>query len=110
MTRELGGAAPPGRAGQGRPAGSDRQEVDTKAGAPLDVLVIGALEALRRLRRRHRCRPRFIVVVGVTIGPDGQRYFDIHHTEADTLDKVQPEDLGRNAAAVALLGYVIAER
>jgi Zn-dependent M28 family amino/carboxypeptidase len=42
--------------------------------------------------------------------PDGRHYFDIHHTEADTLDKVRPEDLRRNAAAIALLAYVLAER
>jgi carboxypeptidase Q len=42
--------------------------------------------------------------------PDGHHYFDIHHSEADTLDKVEPEDLRRNAAAIALLGYVLAER
>ena len=42
--------------------------------------------------------------------PDGHHYFDIHHTEADTLDKIRPEDLRRNAAAVALLAWVLAER
>ena len=42
--------------------------------------------------------------------PDGHHYFDIHHTEADTLDKIRPEDLQRNAAAVALLAWVLAER
>ncbi|HJW68302.1 MAG TPA: M20/M25/M40 family metallo-hydrolase [Candidatus Binatia bacterium] len=42
--------------------------------------------------------------------PDGHHYFDIHHTEADTLDKIRPEDLRRNAAAIALLAYVLAER
>ena len=42
--------------------------------------------------------------------PDGHHYFDIHHTEADTLDKIRPEDLRRNAAAIALLAWVLAER
>jgi Zn-dependent M28 family amino/carboxypeptidase len=42
--------------------------------------------------------------------PDGHHYFDIHHTAADTLDKVRPEDLRRNAEAIALLAYVIATR
>jgi hypothetical protein len=35
---------------------------------------------------------------------------DIHHTEADTLDKIRPEDLRRNAAPIAFLAYVLAER
>jgi hypothetical protein len=41
--------------------------------------------------------------------PDGRHYFDIHHTPADTLDKIRPEDLRRNAAAIALLAWVLAE-
>jgi carboxypeptidase Q len=40
--------------------------------------------------------------------PDGHHYFDIHHTAADTLDKIRPEDLRRNAAAIALLAYLLA--
>jgi hypothetical protein len=42
--------------------------------------------------------------------PDGRRYFDTHHTAADTLDKIRPEDLRRNAAAIALLAYTLATR
>jgi Zn-dependent M28 family amino/carboxypeptidase len=42
--------------------------------------------------------------------PDGRRYFDVHHTAADTLDKIHPEHLRRNAAAIALLAYVLATR
>jgi Zn-dependent M28 family amino/carboxypeptidase len=45
-----------------------------------------------------------------SLEPDGRHYFDIHHSEADTLEKVLPEDLRRNSAAIALLGYVLAER
>ena len=42
--------------------------------------------------------------------PDGHHYFDIHHTAADTLDKIRPEDLRRNAAAIALLAILLAEQ
>jgi carboxypeptidase Q len=48
--------------------------------------------------------------IAFSLWPDGHHYFDIHHTDADTLDKIRPEDLRRNAAAIALLGYVLAER
>jgi hypothetical protein len=41
---------------------------------------------------------------------DSVHYFDYHHTEADTLDKVRKEDLDRNVAAMALLAYLLAER
>ncbi|MEZ4361804.1 MAG: M20/M25/M40 family metallo-hydrolase [Kofleriaceae bacterium] len=40
---------------------------------------------------------------------DGRTYFDIHHTEADTLDKVDPRHLADNVAAVAVLAYLAAE-
>ena len=36
-------------------------------------------------------------------------YFDIHHTEADTLDKVDPAALADDVAAVAALAYVVAD-
>jgi Zn-dependent M28 family amino/carboxypeptidase len=40
---------------------------------------------------------------------DGRTYFDIHHTDADTLDKVDPAALADDVAAVAALAYVIAD-
>ena len=36
-------------------------------------------------------------------------YFLIHHTPADTIDKIDPIDVSRNAAAIAVMAYVIAE-
>ncbi|MBZ4417526.1 M20/M25/M40 family metallo-hydrolase [Myxococcus sp. RHSTA-1-4] len=47
--------------------------------------------------------PFFGVQVDVT------RYFDYHHTMADTLDKVDPQDLARSTAAVAWMTYAMAE-
>jgi len=35
----------------------------------------------------------------ISLGQDGTRYFDIHHTPDDTLDKVDPEQLRQNVAA-----------
>jgi Zn-dependent M28 family amino/carboxypeptidase len=40
---------------------------------------------------------------------DNRSYFDIHHTEADTLDKVDPAQLADDVAAVAVLAYVVAD-
>ena len=40
---------------------------------------------------------------------DGSRYFDIHHSADDTLDKVSPEGLRQNVAAWASLLYLIAD-
>lgn len=43
------------------------------------------------------------------IRQDGSRYFDYHHTHADTLDKVDPEALAKTTAALTWLTYVMAE-
>jgi Iap family predicted aminopeptidase len=40
---------------------------------------------------------------------DALRYFDYHHTEADTLDKVDPRLLAQNVAAFAVLAYGLAD-
>ena len=40
---------------------------------------------------------------------DTSRYFDWHHSAADTLDKVRPPELAQTAAAVAWVAYVLAE-
>jgi Zn-dependent M28 family amino/carboxypeptidase len=40
---------------------------------------------------------------------DGTRYFDWHHSPADTLDKVDPRELAQGAAAVAVVAYALAE-
>jgi Zn-dependent M28 family amino/carboxypeptidase len=40
---------------------------------------------------------------------DGTRYFDWHHSPADTLDKVDAQELALGAAAVAVVAYTLAE-
>ena len=47
-------------------------------------------------------------VPGIGIMQDGRKYFDYHHTAADTLDKVNPQELRENAAAMAVMGYALA--
>jgi len=39
---------------------------------------------------------------------DGRTYFHYHHTAADTLDKIVPSELRENAAAMAVMGYALA--
>jgi len=59
---------------------------------------------------------------GVDIGPtvhggvpglgsdhDGAHYFDIHHSRADTFDKVRPEDLAKNVTIMAIAAYLLAD-
>ena len=47
-------------------------------------------------------------VPGIGILQDGRKYFDYHHTAADTLDKVDRQDLRENAAAMAVMGCALA--
>ena len=48
-------------------------------------------------------------VVGASLDVDGQHYFDIHHTPADTLDKVNPRELALCVATMAVMAYTVAD-
>jgi carboxypeptidase Q len=45
--------------------------------------------------------------MGLTV--DETRYFWYHHTDADTLDKLDPGEVARCVAAMAVMAYVVAE-
>jgi carboxypeptidase Q len=40
---------------------------------------------------------------------DPTRYFTIHHTPADTVDRIDPQDVSKAAASIATMVYVIAD-
>jgi carboxypeptidase Q len=46
-----------------------------------------------------------------TLSPivDTRKYFDYHHSAADTLDKIQPDDIRRQVAVLAMLAYYLAD-
>lgn len=48
-------------------------------------------------------------VPSMSLDVDGSLYFTIHHTPADTVDKIEPTDIARCVAALAVMGYVIAD-
>ncbi len=51
-----------------------------------------------------------LMVLGATVGnllPDSQRYFDYHHTAADTLDKVNARELHLGSGALAALIWLM---
>ena len=48
-------------------------------------------------------------VPGLAMRTVGTHYFDWHHTAADTVDKIDPDDLRRNVAAMAVMTYVLAD-
>ncbi len=47
-------------------------------------------------------------VAGIDLQQDGTRYFDLHHTPDDTLDKVDPAQLRQNVAAWTAMLAVVA--
>ena len=86
--------------------GSDFQKAATRVLYPIGVLASDRVETEG----------------GVDVGPmgplgvpffglaqDGTRYFDLHHTANDTLDKIDPAQLNQNVAAWAGLLWLIAD-
>lgn len=94
-------------------------EVSTE---PVGERVRGRVAAIATLLRElgaSRIRPGHggtdiepLVAYGVPalgLRVDGKTYFDIHHTAADTLDKVNPQHLADNVAAIAVMAYLAAD-
>jgi len=48
-------------------------------------------------------------IPALSLEVDSSRYFLIHHTQADTVDKIDAADMARCAAAVAVMAYVVAD-
>lgn len=48
-------------------------------------------------------------VPGMNPEVDGSRYFWYHHSDADTIDKLDPRDMGLVTAALAVMAYVVAD-
>ncbi|MFC1618326.1 M28 family metallopeptidase [Candidatus Neomarinimicrobiota bacterium] len=48
-------------------------------------------------------------VPGMGLRVDGEKYFWYHHTAADTFDKLDPDELNRCVAALAVMAYVVAD-
>ena len=48
-------------------------------------------------------------VPGIGLRVEDTRYFWYHHTEGDTVDKLDPDEVARCVAAMAVIAYVIAD-
>ena len=48
-------------------------------------------------------------IPSMSLDVDGSKYFLIHHTPADTIDKIDPAEMAKCAAAVAVMAYVVAD-
>jgi Peptidase family M28 len=91
---------------------------------PADPAVRGALETLRDVGRLFDAIDADEVkwggggsdisplmndgVPGLSLNTVGEHYFDWHHSDGDTLDKVSPSDLRRATGMLAVMGYVLA--
>jgi carboxypeptidase Q len=106
-------------------------EADSGAGQPLGFRASASEPALALLQPMMQVlqsigagilRPSGPEGTGVDIEPlaragvpsfgmlqDGRTYFFYHHSAADTLDKVDPKLLERNAAAMAVLAFTLAD-
>ena len=40
---------------------------------------------------------------------DGSKYFWYHHTDADTVDKLDPDEVALCVATMAVIAYVVAD-
>ncbi len=91
-------------------------------GASVDSASIELLQQAARLLDRVGAGEITLGGGGSDIGPlmrdgvpglgertTGAHYFDWHHSEADTLDKVNPDDFRKNVAAMAVMTYVLAD-
>lgn len=48
-------------------------------------------------------------VPGMGLNVDGTKYFWYHHTEADTIDKLDPHEMALCVATMAVMAYVVAD-
>ena len=103
-------------------------EVDSGAGRPSGFGAVGGARAVALLRKlaaplgtvgaaevteTDEAGADLIPMAGkvpeLSIDQDLMRYFDWHHTAADTFDKIDPLDLALNTAAVAVVAYGLAD-
>lgn len=104
-------------------------EMDTGAGTPLGFMTEGEQPYLAEAREYsalltplgadamiagfsgddvQALKPAGVPLFGVMLDMD--HYFDVHHSAADTLDKVNPVNLQKAVAALATFAYVVADR
>ncbi len=49
-------------------------------------------------------------VLSMALRPDASHYFDLHHSPAYPIDKIDSAHVQGNAAAMALMAFILAER
>lgn len=100
---DSGGARPQGF---GVTAGPGAVEVVRRLAAPLAPIAADDVQAGGGGADISKLADAGVPQLGLR--QDGTHYFDVHHTMADTLDKVDPHDLAMNATAMALMAWQLA--
>lgn len=104
-------------------------EMDTGAGAPLGFMTDGEQPFLGEAQETAALlapigaatvKPGFAGEDISALKPDKvplfavmlniEHYFDVHHSAADTLDKIDPEQLKKSVAALATMAFVVADQ
>jgi carboxypeptidase Q len=88
-------------------AGAARWELQRQVLALLDPVGAGRLSPGGGGADITPLEERGVPVMGLDV--DMSTYFDIHHTEADTFDKVVKEDLDLCVGVLAVVGFVLAD-
>ena len=74
-----------------------------------DLLTAAGIDSARVGGPQADISPLFALGVPVaTIDTDPSRYFWYHHSDADTIDKLDPADLAKNVAIFAVIANVVA--
>ncbi|HWF07799.1 MAG TPA: M20/M25/M40 family metallo-hydrolase [Bryobacteraceae bacterium] len=99
-----------------RPRGSSQKAPETPRDLMRKATAIGALlkniDATKILPGQGEADIEPLMAQGVPgfgLRTEGTHYFDYHHSEADTFDKIVPDDFRRCAAAMAVMSYVLAD-
>ena len=104
-------------------------EADAGAGAPLGFMTdgeqpfLGEAQQISALLQPLGANSVMAGFAGEDIGalaparvplfglrPDISHYFDVHHSAADTLDKIDPENLKKTVAVLATMAFVVADQ
>ena len=89
-------------------------------GNPRGRETVGAIASLLRGIDVHRVGPngggadigpsvRVANIPSMSLDVDRSNYFTIHHTPADTMDKIDPTEVAQNVAAIAVMAYIVAD-
>ena len=101
--------------GAGRPLGVSAHvtpEALSRFGPLMAALVPIGASILDRREEAGGSDVRYLDQAGVpSLAPivDTRTYFDYHHSAADTLDKIEPDNIRRQVALMAMMAYFIAE-